>query len=402
MQSGQKIFILDTDINYVSPLSRGFEQAGFQVFSWDEKKKPIEMIKQLKPDLVISEVDLSEVDSYELFKKVRAIPDFMQLPFIFVSNEKQVDERIKNIEVGVDDYITKPFYVEEVVSRAKNLLDEIAGMVDTHIQNQHGFAGNLDEMNLVDLIQTMELGKKSATIKLKHNGVTGTVFVANGEVVDASLSNSSADQALMRMFTWTTGSFMVKITDVNPDRKLEKSNKQLIEIGLRRINDWEKIKQGLPPLNAMVIRSDHNNYEILSEEEIELIKSVKDKTRLCNLIEKCRFDDLKALELVRGLHQKGYLKESEDNYSLYVDDYLNRIKHYSSADHPPSERINSIVSNLLKKSVGDSEYFEEKKDDRRQLSDRRRLGRRNVDRLQQGNPIYLSKAELLMLKEALS
>jgi len=403
MQNSKKIFILDNDKNYISPLIKGFQEAGFQTICWDENQNALDAVKEITPDLIISEVDLSQIDSHDFFKELRSIPEYKSTPFIFLSNQKKVDDRIKNIEVGIDDYITKPFYVEEVVSRVKNLLKEVENLQDEQIETERGFSGNLAEMNLVDLIQTLELGKKSAIIKLEHQSSTGAVYIANGEVVDANLAGLTPVKAIMRMFTWTIGSFLVDITSsVNPEKKITKSNKELIDIGIRRINDWEQIRQGLPPLNAMVIKSSNNDYQNLNEEEREIISSLENKIRLCDLIEKSRFDDLKALEIVRGLHQKGYLKETEDNYSHYVEDYLTRIKQTGSTWQSPSERAATIVTSLFKKAEGHSKFTDRRKTDRRQLTDRRRHGRRRVDRLQQDNPIYLSKIELLMLKEALS
>ena len=192
----------------------------------------------------------------------------------------------------------------------------------------------------------------------------------------------------------------VKLT-VNNEPKIKKSNKDLIDIGIRRINDWEQIKQGLPPLNAVVLKTDNNNYIELSDDEKKVLSSINKKAQLCDIIEKSEFDDLKALELVRGLHQKGYFQETEDNYSHYVDDYLTRLKQNKSHSKSPSERAVSIVSNLFKESENKQAQAERRKIERRRATDRRKNGRRRDDRLQQTNLLYLTKAELLMLREAL-
>jgi len=139
----------------------------------------------------------------------------------------------------------------------------------------------------------------------------------------------------------------------------------------------------------------------LSVEEKELLTSIDNKIKLCDIIEQSKFDDLKALEIVRGLHQKGYLKETEANYSYYVEDYLKRLKQNAAHSKSPSERAVSIVSSLFKESKNDQTHAERRRSDRRQLFDRRKNGRRRMDRLQQVNVIHLTKAELLMLRQAL-
>jgi len=259
----------------------------------------------------------------------------------------------------------------------------------------------LTEMNLVDLIQTLELGKKSAVLKLKHNSSLGVVLVSEGQVVDASLKNLAPIDAVMRMFTWTVGTFIVDITMVNNKRKITKSNKDLIDIGIRRVSDWDHIKKGLPPLNAFVLKSDTNNFSELSDEEKELLTSINKKIKLCDIIEKSKHDDLKALEIIRGLHEKGYLQETGDNYSHYVDDYFRQFNQHTAHSKSPSERVVSVVSSLFQESGNQEAQAERRNSDRRQLSDRRKTGRRRLDRLQQANEIHFTRAELLMLREAL-
>jgi hypothetical protein len=288
-----------------------------------------------------------------------------------------------------------------VVARTKNLLKETTQFPEPQFETSKVFSGNLTEMNLIDLIQTLELGNKSAVIKLKHNSTLGVVLVSEGQVVDASLSDLKADEAILRMFTWTIGSFLVDITTVHNKKKISKTNQELIDIGIRRMNNWNKMKQGMPPLNAFVLKTNENNFESLSENEVSLLNSIDNKARLCDIIEKSQFDDLKALEIVSKLHQKGYLQETEDNYSTDVDDYLQRLRQYTNHPKSPSERAVAIVTNLFKEAKDESVLAERRKIERRQMDDRRKLGRRRLDRFPHANNIHLTKADLLIIREAL-
>jgi len=401
MNKKPNILLIDNDKTYITPLRNALSEAGYNVTCWQEGQKILKLARELKADLIISEVDLPQISGHEIFQQLRSIPEFRATPFIFLSNQKKVDERIKNIELGVDDYISKPFYVEEVVARAHNLLHEISHLHDDEIETNRGFSGNLTEMNLVDLIQTLELGEKSAVIKLKHNSSLGVVLISEGQVVDASLENLTPDEAIMRMFTWTIGTFFVDITTVNNKKNISKSNKDLVDIGIRRANDWDQIRQGLPPLTAVVLKSNSNNVSELSDEEKELLTSINKKIKLYDIIEKSKYDDLKALEIIRGLYKKGCLQETDDSYSHYVDDYLKRLQQNKAHSKSPSERAVSIVSSLFQKSKNEEAQAERRKSERRQPFDRRKTPRRRCDCLQQANGIHFTKAELLMLREAL-
>lgn len=398
----KKIVYVDNDTSYIVPLKTEFERAGFEVNCWDDAQKALDAISNQQVDLVICEVELPQMDGHKFFKKIRSIDAFKSTPFIFLSSQKRVDDRIKSMELGVDDYIIKPFSIEEIVARIKALLKEITLLNDTNHQPEKGFSGNLTEMNLVDLIQTLELGKKSALLNLKHDSASGLVYIKNGEVIDASLESLPPEQALMRMFTWTIGNFYVEMTPIDRERNINIANKELITIGLRRINQWDQIKDGLPPLNTVVIKTDLNNSANLSEDEKQLITAMNEKNMIYELVQKCPCDDLQALELIKGLLNKGYLKATDENFTSYTDNYLAHLKEVASRSRTTSERAVSIMSSYFKPSSDEESPADISKDENRILPDRRRYERRLHDRLRDNNHIHLTKAELLLIRERLS
>ena len=201
MNKKQKILLFDSDKTYSVPLNNKLSEAGFEVVCWDEGQKPLELAKEMKADLIISEVDLPKTNAKELFKQICSLPEYKLSPFVFVSGQKKVDERIKNIELGVDDYVIKPFYIEEVVVRVKNLLAEVTRMGDDHIETEKGFSGNLAEMNLVDLIQTLELGEKSAVVKIKHGSSIGLVFISR-RMASSEFSIKYETRRLVMVHSW--------------------------------------------------------------------------------------------------------------------------------------------------------------------------------------------------------
>jgi hypothetical protein len=237
---------------------------------------------------------------------------------------------------------------------------------------------------------------------LKHNAAVGLVYVKDGEVIDASLADLSPDMALLRMFTWTIGNFLVDIAPVEREKRVQTSNKELVNIGLRRINEWNQIKEGLPPINSAVMKTQINSYDELSNEERSMITNINEKKFIYEIIEKSEFDDLKALEVMRSLYQKGYLQEIEDSSVPYMDDYVTKLKQNVSTTRSTTERVLSIVSNVFKKQEEDREEQLDPQNDRRQIPDRRKGDRRRFDRLRGANQIYLTKTELLMIRERLS
>lgn len=397
----KKVVLIDNDTSYVLPLKSEFEKADYEVIYFDDSQKAREALHHLVPDIILCEVELPQINGHALFKELRSLTATKSVPFIFLSSQKRVDDRIKSMELGVDDYIVKPCSIEEIMARVRALLREINEANEHQSQPEKGFSGNLTEMNLVDLIQTLELGKKSAVVKLTHHASTGLVYLKNGEVIDATLNSLPPDQALLRMFTWTVGAFAVEMNSIERERTIKRSNKELIAVGLRRINEWEQIKENLPALNTVVMKTDLNNYQGLTEEEQHLLATVDKKSMIYEMIQRSHTDDIKALEIVKSLLKKGYLKETDENYLSYTDNYLAQLKEHASKSRSSSNRVAAIMANFFNRSDQPAGGSEQPKVERRQLPDRRRYLRRRFDRIRETGNIHLTKAELLLIRERL-
>lgn len=398
-QTKRKILIVDEDTNYITGLRKGLSQVGYEVIYWDDGKKALEVAKNLQPDLIIVEVELSQINGYEFFKEIKSIPELRNAPLIFLSSQKRVDERIKSMELGVEDFITKPFYVEEVVARIESLLKEVTLNRDNTLPSEKGFSGNLVEMNLIDLIQTLEVGNKSGIINLKYNSFEGKVYVLDGKVINAAFRDFTPREALMKMFLWFDGFFWVEITPVNQQTTITDTNQELISEGLQLMNQWQVLIKDLPPLNSVVtinqINFDKNN---ISEEEQLLLSSLNGNQIIYEVLLNSPFDDIMALKMIHQLFQKGYLQETGNYQSTLPeqDTKSNFIK--SSKDNHHAAQI---LSNLLiKMEEGKQVKLERRRDERRQQPERRRAERRK-DRRITGHKIYLDKTELLMIREKL-
>jgi len=222
--ANKKVLIADSQSSSVVGLKNGLTEAGYEVYYAEDGNKALELVNQKHPHIILSDVNLPQLDGHRLLKLLRANADTRTIPFIFLSAQKHVDERIKSISMGVDDYIVKPYYLDEVLARIEMLLNEVENSEANLKHGKDGFFGNLSEMNLVDLIQTLEVGKKSAILRLKRNGIEGQVSIQSGEVINAALDKYQPEQALAKMFTWTEGQFYVDLREVNSPKVISSDN----------------------------------------------------------------------------------------------------------------------------------------------------------------------------------
>lgn len=115
----QKIIIADDEEQIREILRIYFEKEGFEVIEAEDGAAAILKVQSEKPDIMLLDIMMPVLDGVEVCKQVRKISD---LPIIMVTAKDEDDDRIAGLEIGADDYITKPFNSCEVVARMKAVL----------------------------------------------------------------------------------------------------------------------------------------------------------------------------------------------------------------------------------------------------------------------------------------
>lgn len=111
-----EILIVDDEENIVNFLKMGLESEGFKVYSTDNGKSAVEMAKKLRPDVVVLDIMLPELDGYEACNLIKKQ---INTNIIMLTARDDVEDRIKGLDLGADDYMIKPFSYRELVARIK-------------------------------------------------------------------------------------------------------------------------------------------------------------------------------------------------------------------------------------------------------------------------------------------
>ena len=96
--------------------------AGFDIKEFENGKKFWEALETQKPELVLLDVMLPEIDGIELLKRLKETEEYKDIPVIMATAKGEEYDRIKGLDLGADDYIVKPFSMMEMVSRVKAVL----------------------------------------------------------------------------------------------------------------------------------------------------------------------------------------------------------------------------------------------------------------------------------------
>lgn len=125
----QKVLVVDDEQSIVTLLKYNIEQAGYQVIVAYDGVQALEKVNDEKPDLVVLDVMLPEKDGIEVCKTIRS--DKNQVPILMLTAKDDEFDRVLGLELGADDYMTKPFSPREVVARVKAILRRV-GQVESN------------------------------------------------------------------------------------------------------------------------------------------------------------------------------------------------------------------------------------------------------------------------------
>ena len=118
----QRILVVDDDKKIVRLVQSYLEQSGYQVLAAHDGEAALHMIRRDRPDLVVLDLMLPGRDGMEITRIVRTDQSIAGLPIIMLTARVEDTDKIVGLELGADDYITKPFNPREVVARVRALL----------------------------------------------------------------------------------------------------------------------------------------------------------------------------------------------------------------------------------------------------------------------------------------
>lgn len=117
----KKILVVEDEQDILQLITLYLEKEGFRTVSAKTGADGLRQVKQEKPDLVVLDLMLPEIDGLEVCKRLRSSPDTAMLPIIMLTAKAEESDTVIGLELGADDYVTKPFSPKTLVARVKAL-----------------------------------------------------------------------------------------------------------------------------------------------------------------------------------------------------------------------------------------------------------------------------------------
>ena len=125
-EAKSKILIVEDDLDIAEMLNAYFRVQGYEVFTVNWGEDGVRAAQTVLPDLMILDIRLPDIDGYEVARRVRSDRRTNEIPIIFLTEKRERIDRLQGFEVGADDYITKPFDVQELRLRVRNALKRVS------------------------------------------------------------------------------------------------------------------------------------------------------------------------------------------------------------------------------------------------------------------------------------
>jgi len=198
------------------------------------------------PDLLVCDYRMPGMDGRQLIEKLKSRPATANFSTMLMASKADIAERLSTQDAA-DDYLEKPFFLKDATRRVKRMIDRIALEKMAKTAPSDGVVrGNLSQMNVIDLMQSLEMGRKSCQLSLNNEGEKCEVFFVEGQVKHATYGSLVGDEAVFKVLRWTGGNFQLNF-EGKTDQETTKLNTQgLLMEGLRLLDESTRDGGGEP------------------------------------------------------------------------------------------------------------------------------------------------------------
>lgn len=203
-----KILIVDDNETVRTLLKLSLQKEAFTVIEAADGLMGYEIAISEKPDLIISDILMPNMDGFEFCRKVREESDVKGIPFIFLSSLAEISTELRGYRTGADDYLVKSnLKKHELIEKINNLLKKSEKYHSLEENMDDGLVGRVADMSLIEIIQLLAINKKSGVLRLSSGENIGEIIFKEGNLFDAKFSGENAEKAIYKMIEMENGIF---------------------------------------------------------------------------------------------------------------------------------------------------------------------------------------------------
>jgi CheY-like chemotaxis protein len=190
------------------------------------------------PDLVVTDFAMPGMDGRQLLEKLKSRAGTARVPVILLASKSDIGERLKMLQDMVEDFIEKPFFMKDAMTRIKRIVDKIAlEKMAREAPGESRLGGSLAQMSAIDLLQSLEMGHKTCALILSNNGEHCELYFSDGQISHAQYGSLKGDDAVYKVLAWTDGTFQIDFDGRSNLQTTTRSTQGLLMEGLRLLDE---------------------------------------------------------------------------------------------------------------------------------------------------------------------
>ncbi|MBX7153159.1 response regulator [bacterium] len=205
---GKKILIVDDNKTVRTLLGINLRKENYEVIEADNGVEGLVVVNEQKPDLVISDILMPQMDGFEFCKRVRETSSIPMVPFIFLTSIDQVATELRGFRTGADDYLIKSnLKKEELIGKVEAMLNKAQEFKQAEREIQEGLSGKLSDLSLVDVFQLLMMNKKTGILTITSGNDKAEIHFDEGRMVHAEFKQFAGEEAIYNLGEWREGTF---------------------------------------------------------------------------------------------------------------------------------------------------------------------------------------------------
>ncbi|MBN2382816.1 response regulator [bacterium] len=305
-----KILVVEDDAPVLDLLVSILESEGFQVVSARNGQDALTLLHSFNPDVILSDIMMPVMNGLEFLKHVQSDEKTRNIPFLFLSAKKDVQDKVEGLSIGADDYICKPFVLEELLARIRTRLKKKEELLARSSLTRGAMVGDLTVFPIIDLVQILRLEKKTGEMTLSFQNTEAYLRLNQGEVVDVEFGQLSGVQAFLSILEHEQGWFSFSLADGPFPTKLELNTQELLVESTRQLDEYKNLLAKLPPLELVYRISERKSSTVLSVKEMKILYLFDGEHNLGEVFQNSPFEQSKTVEIMQDLIHNGFLEEN--------------------------------------------------------------------------------------------
>jgi len=204
-----RVLVADDEPYVVLAISEVLEGLPASVLTAHDGEEALRLARGERPDLILLDVKMPGLDGFQVATALKKDPATAGIPLVFFSALGAPSEKVRGLELGADDYVTKPIDAEELKARVRTILRRNRPSKRPSLPG----SGQLQAVNLASLVGILEAERRTTRLLLARGDERGEIVFVDGHITRATQGPRQGEAAVYDLLSWQEGSFQMAAVD---------------------------------------------------------------------------------------------------------------------------------------------------------------------------------------------